>query len=173
MSALVVEVVEGPDVGTQRPVEAELELGREANGFLLHDQLASRRHARLSLVDAGVTIEDLGSTNGTLVNGHEIHGPTPLSSGDMILIGVTVLQLRTAADVVAMPTAPRPVPPPLAVPAQPPTYVPEELAGAPAPHEQPELDRLLDARVKWKARVAPLGLLVVLALAAMLYFALR
>jgi hypothetical protein len=171
VSALVVEVVEGPDAGTQRPLETELELGREANGFLLHDQLASRRHARLFCADSGVTIEDLGSTNGTLVNGHEVHGPTPLSSGDTILIGVTVLQLRTAEDVAVMPTATRPVPPPLAVPAQTPTYVPEELAHA--PHEQPELDRLLDARVKWRARVAPFGLLVVLALAGMLYFALR
>jgi pSer/pThr/pTyr-binding forkhead associated (FHA) protein len=171
MSALVVEVVEGPDAGVQRPVAAGLELGRETKGFVLHDQLASRRHARLSLEDSGVTIEDLGSTNGTLVNGHEIHGPTLVSSGDTILIGVTVLQLRTAEDVAVRPTATRPVPPPLAVPAQPPRYVSEELARV--PRQQPELDLLLDARVKWRARIAPLGLLVVIALAVMLYLGLR
>ena len=41
------------------------------------------------------------------------------------------------------------------------------------PRAQPELDRLLDVRVRWQARVAPVGVAVLMLLALMLYFALR
>ncbi|HXU44274.1 MAG TPA: GGDEF domain-containing protein [Thermoanaerobaculia bacterium] len=61
-----------------------LEIGRSAaTGISLPEVLSiSRTHARLRYFGQRVTIEDLGSTNGTYVNGHRIAGLTPLKSGD-------------------------------------------------------------------------------------------
>ena len=69
---------------------ARLLMGRESkNDIVVHDINASRTHAELRLEPQGVwTITDLGSTNGTLVNGAEI-ATHPLREGDRITIGMT------------------------------------------------------------------------------------
>lgn len=69
---------------------ARLLMGRESkNDIAVHDVNASRTHAELRFEPQGVwTITDLGSTNGTLVNGREI-ATQPLSEGDRITIGMT------------------------------------------------------------------------------------
>jgi diguanylate cyclase (GGDEF)-like protein len=61
-----------------------LEIGRSsAVGISLPEVMSiSRKHARLRYTGAAVTIEDLGSTNGTYINGQPIHGRTVLRSGD-------------------------------------------------------------------------------------------
>lgn len=61
-----------------------LEIGRSgAVGISLPEVMSiSRKHARLRYVGPVVTVEDLGSTNGTYVNGQPIHGRTVLRSGD-------------------------------------------------------------------------------------------
>jgi diguanylate cyclase (GGDEF)-like protein len=61
-----------------------LEIGRSgAVGISLPEVMSiSRKHARLRYVGPVVTVEDLGSTNGTYVNGSPIHGRTVLRSGD-------------------------------------------------------------------------------------------
>ena len=61
-----------------------LEIGRSAAvGISLPEVMSiSRKHARLRYIGPVVTIEDLGSTNGTYVNGQPIHGRTVLRSGD-------------------------------------------------------------------------------------------
>jgi DNA-binding winged helix-turn-helix (wHTH) protein len=56
----------------------------------------SRHHARVTLGDAGIIIEDLGSRNGTFVNDSRIEGPTPLQSGAALGIGGFRLVLRVA-----------------------------------------------------------------------------
>ena len=56
----------------------------------------SRHHARLTLGDAGIVIEDLGSRNGTFVNDSRIEGPTPIQSGAALRIGGFRLLLRVA-----------------------------------------------------------------------------
>jgi diguanylate cyclase (GGDEF)-like protein len=61
-----------------------LEIGRSASVRISLPEVLSlsRKHARLRYMGAAVTIEDLGSTNGTYVNGQPIHGRTVLRSGD-------------------------------------------------------------------------------------------
>jgi 6-phosphogluconolactonase (cycloisomerase 2 family) len=64
-------------------------------GNLAGDSEISRRHARFRQTDHGqVIVEDLGSTNGTLVNGQRLTGPHVLAPGDQVTLGKTILQLE-------------------------------------------------------------------------------
>lgn len=65
---------------------------RECQLFL-DDPLVSRRHAVLFMDGDRVVLEDLGSRNGTLVNGARIEGPVSLVPGDRVSIGARVLEL--------------------------------------------------------------------------------
>ena len=91
------EVVAGRAIGMSILVDDELLIGRHAEGAgrLADDEEISRSHARLSLDRTGFcAIEDLGSTNGTYVNGLKITGPETLSEGDTIEVGATTLVVR-------------------------------------------------------------------------------
>ena len=69
--------------------------GRDAECSLVVDgTTVSRRHARITVAHGAVTIEDLDSTNGTLVNGTRISAPTRLVPGDEFALGSEVLRLR-------------------------------------------------------------------------------
>lgn len=66
-------------------------IGRSAgNELVLADPEVSRRHARVLRKDDGFTIEDLGSTNGTFINGRRINRLTRLAHGDIIDLGDTI-----------------------------------------------------------------------------------
>jgi peptidoglycan hydrolase-like protein with peptidoglycan-binding domain len=98
------EVISGPASGTRlKPRQKPLVLGREADdeGRLGDDAEISRRHARISRAEDGqVMVEDLGSTNGTFVNGERISGPTAVKAGDTVALGETTLRvLAPIADV--------------------------------------------------------------------------
>jgi predicted component of type VI protein secretion system len=91
------EVVAGRAIGMSILLDDELLIGRHADGAgrLADDDEISRSHARISLDRAGFcAIEDLGSTNGTFVNGLRIAGPQTLSVGDTIEVGGTTLVVR-------------------------------------------------------------------------------
>ena len=91
------EVVAGRAIGMSVLIDDELLIGRHAEGAgrLADDEEISRSHARLSLDRTGFcAIEDLGSTNGTYVNGLRIKGPETLSEGDTIEVGATTLVVR-------------------------------------------------------------------------------
>jgi pSer/pThr/pTyr-binding forkhead associated (FHA) protein len=60
-----------------------------ANDIPLDDEFASTQHARLEARSDGIWLEDIGSTNGTSVNGALIDGPKKLAPGDVIRIGDT------------------------------------------------------------------------------------
>ena len=61
---------------------------------LVRDEFSSGRHARFEPRRDGVYVEDIGSTNGTFVNGVRLTGPKKLSSGDVVRIGETDLRFE-------------------------------------------------------------------------------
>lgn len=66
-------------------------IGRDiTNDIVINDPEVSRHHCRLTQGGGGYTLEDLGSTNGTFVNGQRLTGARPLSHGDMLGMGETV-----------------------------------------------------------------------------------
>jgi pSer/pThr/pTyr-binding forkhead associated (FHA) protein len=60
--------------------------------MVLVEEMVSRRHAKISLKGGVVSIEDMGSTNGTFVNGEKVQQAT-LQEGDRVLIGTSILKL--------------------------------------------------------------------------------
>jgi len=70
-------------------------LGRSAEAdVLLDDPYASEFHMRLVAQEGGLTLHDLGSTNGTYVNGRRVTAPTTLRRGDTVQVGKTVMEVR-------------------------------------------------------------------------------
>jgi pSer/pThr/pTyr-binding forkhead associated (FHA) protein len=88
--------------------EDELRIGRmKENDLVINNLAVSRFHAALRRVGEGFEIEDLGSENGTFVNGVPVKGRVALAPGAEIGIGKHVLSIRTGADDENLP-APRP-----------------------------------------------------------------
>jgi pSer/pThr/pTyr-binding forkhead associated (FHA) protein len=143
MPELILEIVEGGEAGRQVTLGTPIEIGRdESTGLALDDEQASRRHARVSAQGDLALLEDLGSTNGTYVNGQPIEGPRVLRPGDRIRVGLTVIELRTGQDVQRQPSAVLPVPQVTQLSQGVLEPVPErELAPEPAPEAAPEPER--------------------------------
>lgn len=82
----------GPSPGKVFPLSAkEIILGRDIeNEIVINDSEISRRHTRLLIQEGGYVVEDLGSTNGTFVNGKKIAGSHVLESGQTIRLGENV-----------------------------------------------------------------------------------
>lgn len=74
-----------------------LVLGRECDGLALADAQVSRRHLELRGQDGAVVVTDLGSTNGTFVDGVRVDGPTTLHPGDTLVLGETVVRVVAIA----------------------------------------------------------------------------
>jgi DNA-binding winged helix-turn-helix (wHTH) protein len=70
----------------------------DACALVIDAGTVSRHHARITVVSGAATIEDLGSTNGTHVNGNRIAGPTRLGFGDELSLGGEVHQVRRRAS---------------------------------------------------------------------------
>ena len=69
---------------------AAVVIGREEGDVVLDwDNAASRVHARVFPGEEGYWVEDMGSTNGTFVNGHRITGKVLLNRGDVVTVGQT------------------------------------------------------------------------------------
>jgi DNA-binding NtrC family response regulator/pSer/pThr/pTyr-binding forkhead associated (FHA) protein len=82
----------GPKQGLRVPLTGRLTLGRGPSADLqLVDGKVSREHCRIDVSATRVTIKDLGSQNGTYVNGEAVRRPTPLAEGDEIALGDTLL----------------------------------------------------------------------------------
>jgi hypothetical protein len=179
MAALTLEIVEGPGAGRQLVVDKPSLIGRSAEADLpLEDGQASRRHAQVTPAgDGSATVEDLGSANGTFVNQNELVGPARLDPGDELLIGVTLIQVRSQQDVAAQPSALRAVPAGLAMTPRHPDYVNPEVIAAELGEKADtgaggsELDKWRDVRVRRQAQLAPLAFTMLIALALCIYFA--
>jgi len=113
-------VVGGPAAGTLLDVAEGLVLGRDSSGpgQLGGDPQLSRRHARL--VDDGhgtLTVEDLGSTNGTFLNGQRLERTETVTAGSMLQVGQTTIEARRAREAhAAQPPQPQPPQPHVARP---------------------------------------------------------
>ncbi len=89
-------VVEPPArAGTEFALGADMTAGR-AHGcdIVLDEQYVSQVHTRLFSRDGSVFVEDLGSTNGTWVNGSRAVGQMPARLGDRVQIGNVVMEVR-------------------------------------------------------------------------------
>lgn len=109
MSDLLLEIVEGQGAGGRLPLDRPLELGRDPSlPYALDDPKVSRRHARVSATGEIASVEDLGSRNGTFLNESPLEIATAIRPGDRIRVGLTVLELRPAAEAArAAPPAPQ------------------------------------------------------------------
>jgi pilus assembly protein CpaF len=88
--------------GHQRQLDvdgSEIRIGRlDDNEIVLPRGNVSKRHARVTLEDGRYVLRDLGSTNGTYVNGRRISIPTVIATGDKLYIGDFILALRDEPD---------------------------------------------------------------------------
>ena len=82
----------GPNPGAAFDLTKEVTLlGRDVtNDIPLGDPEVSRQHARLTRTPGGYVLEDLGSTNGSFVNGERLVAPRVLASGDLLGMGENV-----------------------------------------------------------------------------------
>ena len=131
----------GPNPGTVYALDSDLiSIGRDsANSIAVNDAEVSRHHSRLSFQGGKYVLEDLGSTNGTFVNGQRLTGPRVLKSGEVISLGEQIVFVYEAvesdpgatvissrADVVSRPVS-TPPPPPQAYAGQVPALQPEPI----------------------------------------------
>jgi len=70
-------------------------VGRDPSASVrLEEESVSKQHARITQEEGRFVIQDLGSSNGTFVNGRRIHEPTELRPGDLIRLGAVILKLE-------------------------------------------------------------------------------
>lgn len=117
----------GPTPGAAFTLEGDqITIGRDSvNEIVINDAEISRRHARLTFQGGKYVLEDLGSTNGTFVNGQRLAGPRVLKAGEVVSFGEQIVMVFEAtnfdagatvvsprAAVVPSVSRPAPVPPP-------------------------------------------------------------
>lgn len=87
---LALRVTRGPNelTGVSVPLTGPVIIGRSPDADLvIADDFVSSTHARVSIAESGPVLEDLGSTNGTLLNGQPVTRAMQLGSGDAIELG--------------------------------------------------------------------------------------
>jgi pSer/pThr/pTyr-binding forkhead associated (FHA) protein len=83
----------------------EIVIGRSSDlDMVLVEDMVSRKHAKIVTDDLSVTIHDLGSTNGTFVNGEKVR-TLKLKDGDRILVGTSIIKLMAAGAGVPSPSS--------------------------------------------------------------------
>ncbi len=100
LSQLALRFISGKYQGGEFPLgeNKEIIVGRSSDlDMVLVEDMVSRRHARIACSDSDITIEDLGSTNGTFVNGEKIKR-SHLKEGDRVLIGTSILKVVIRDD---------------------------------------------------------------------------
>lgn len=93
---LVLVVVSGPPElsGVRIPLDQRVRIGRAPDlELVIADDFVSTNHARIVPAPGGPLLEDLDSTNGTLLDGRAVHTPTVLAAGDDIEIGTVKMKV--------------------------------------------------------------------------------
>ena len=96
MASLV--ITSGQLEGRRIEVSHELVIGRENVDVEIDDAELSRRHFAVRPVAGGLEVEDLGSRNGTRVDGTRIDGPTRVKHGAVVTVGMTTLAVEAAEE---------------------------------------------------------------------------
>src|SRR5574339_909659 len=88
----------GPTPGAAFTLEGDqITVGRDStNEIVINDAEVSRRHARLTFQGGKYVLEDLGSTNGTFVNGQRLAGPRVLKAGEVVSFGEQIIMVFEA-----------------------------------------------------------------------------
>lgn len=136
----------GPTPGAAFTLEGDqITIGRDStNGITINDAEISRRHARLTFQGGKYILEDLGSTNGTFVNGQRLAGPRVLKSGEVVSFGEQIVLVFETTNfdpgatmvsprAAAVPSASRPVAPPPPPPVEYVGSVPASPVSTPVP----------------------------------------
>ncbi len=107
MGSLRLTVRDGGMAGTVLELSRGIVIGRgEGCDLDLPDERVSRRHAALEpRSDGTLILTDLGSANGTLVNGHSIAGPVRLAGGEELRLGDTICTVDAAVAAASTPGA--------------------------------------------------------------------
>lgn len=112
----------------------QLTVGRDStNDVVINDAEISRRHARLTFQGGKYILEDLGSTNGTFVNGQRLAGPRVLKAGEVVSFGEQIVLVYEASsfDPAATIASPRAsAVPSVSRPVAPPPHPPADYAGS-------------------------------------------
>ena len=153
MADAILVIREGEDAGREVPLAGAVTIGRAAEADLvLGDPGISRNHARITPEGIGAVLEDLGSSNGTFVNGEPVQEPRRLRDGDEIQVGGALVafvggtaqtQMMAGTDPDATEAHPGPAaapPPATPPPANEPIPVPPpraERREAPPPRREP------------------------------------
>lgn len=87
-------ITTGPREGQSIECDRELVVGREGADLVVEDSEMSRRHATIRPVAGGLEIEDLGSLNGTFVDGRRISGVTMLTGNAGLKMGITLFAVE-------------------------------------------------------------------------------
>ena len=97
---LSLAVINGPDAGSVYRIERpRVTIGRTGADLALNDSEISRAHAAVEIRDTQFFVEDLKSTNGTLIDGQKITGPTELQNHSEFQVGGSTLMLIVTEDV--------------------------------------------------------------------------
>ncbi|HVS38815.1 MAG TPA: FHA domain-containing protein, partial [Gemmataceae bacterium] len=109
MAALI--STKGPHAGQRYPLDADGTLiGRQPDVAVYLDSLSvSRHHARVVCENGSYFIEDLGSSNGTFLNGSRMSGRAPLTERDELRIGPHTFQLLCDRPATPPPSSPEPI----------------------------------------------------------------
>ncbi|MFH0900734.1 MAG: DUF4388 domain-containing protein [Pseudomonadota bacterium] len=95
MSRYALRFISGKYQGGEFPLrmEREIIIGRSSDlDMVLVEDMVSRKHAKISTASGQIVIQDLGSTNGSFVNGEKVK-KVRLKEGDRILIGTSIMKL--------------------------------------------------------------------------------
>jgi pSer/pThr/pTyr-binding forkhead associated (FHA) protein len=95
IQGLSLVILSGAAAGDKTPIGGPVDIGREASGIrLAADQQASRRHCQVEPSAGALKVTDLGSTNGTFINGIQVQNGV-LNLGDELRVGSTTFRVET------------------------------------------------------------------------------